>query len=572
MLIGICNWDLAFFPLLNTYNKRETGGVGAEGKPHAGEDSARVLTTAEPRQQQGGDGAAEPPATLIMPPRKMAKAATSKGPPPQCPVELLISRCGRASLESLVLASFRNNTPVSLTDLEAANPDLFTPPVLAQVSAASPVLEDSGLLSLLPVDVLSRIVKNMPLPTRLTLSTEICRGLRPLRHISELWEKLGTSMFADGRFHGYEDIHWTNSRGLLRLADWLPDCGVVKDLSLHARGAAGAFLPSELIEFVARFPKLQRLALTGAAVVKKVLVGLAATDYPQLRHLMLDWGTVGPQTVLNLLERMPKLDTLEAAQFNGGVLEGLSKIMRNRRQGGVPTLLRLRQTYDYADKLTLLEGCSVGKWFPELTDLTTSFGVAGPTPTQPLDGGNLRRLHVYKMMCSFHAGNPHLSSGSLSAMARLFISKCPRLESISLTHGTKYLSRNEVLPPLPRLASAFINVRLPKTLVMLHLQDIVVHPEDFADSQLPELVLLRLVHCGPRSHEVAEFLVGTCPKLEPAGCLVSLSNRPLLPEEDVPSARRVRAKWQRFPRADLANSSLDRVIDVLEQGYCVGGP
>ena len=28
-----------FFPLLNTYNKRETGGVGAEGKPHAGEES-----------------------------------------------------------------------------------------------------------------------------------------------------------------------------------------------------------------------------------------------------------------------------------------------------------------------------------------------------------------------------------------------------------------------------------------------------------------------------------------------------------------------------------------------------
>ena len=28
-----------FFSLLNTYNKRETGGVGAEGKPHAGEES-----------------------------------------------------------------------------------------------------------------------------------------------------------------------------------------------------------------------------------------------------------------------------------------------------------------------------------------------------------------------------------------------------------------------------------------------------------------------------------------------------------------------------------------------------
>ena len=36
-----------FPPLLNididTYNKRETGGVGAEGKPHAGEESVPHL-------------------------------------------------------------------------------------------------------------------------------------------------------------------------------------------------------------------------------------------------------------------------------------------------------------------------------------------------------------------------------------------------------------------------------------------------------------------------------------------------------------------------------------------------
>ena len=35
---GSSQLGLVFF-LLNTYNKRETGGVGAEGKPHAGEES-----------------------------------------------------------------------------------------------------------------------------------------------------------------------------------------------------------------------------------------------------------------------------------------------------------------------------------------------------------------------------------------------------------------------------------------------------------------------------------------------------------------------------------------------------
>ena len=53
--IGI-NWSrstlqqIGFFPLLNTYNKRETGGVGAEGKPHAGKGSKLVASP----QDRGG--------------------------------------------------------------------------------------------------------------------------------------------------------------------------------------------------------------------------------------------------------------------------------------------------------------------------------------------------------------------------------------------------------------------------------------------------------------------------------------------------------------------------------------
>ena len=90
--------------------------------------------------------------------------------------------------------------------------------------------------------------------------------------------------------------------------------------------------------------------------------------------------------------------------------------------------------------------------------------------SQPFSGANLRRLHIYKMVESFCEGDAHLSTASLSAFIHLFVKQCPQLESLCLTHGQKYLSRHEVLPPLPSLGHAFTNVTLPRTLVMLRTQ------------------------------------------------------------------------------------------------------
>jgi hypothetical protein len=88
-----------------------------------------------------------------------------------------------------------------------------------------------------------------------------------------------------------------------------------------------------------------------------------------------------------------------------------------------------------------------------------------------LSGANLRSLHVHKMCCSFVRDDypsPHLSSGCLSSLIRLLVKGCPRLESLCLAHGSKYISRGEALPPLPRLGAAFADGILPTTLVMLH--------------------------------------------------------------------------------------------------------
>jgi len=55
----------------------------------------------------------------------------------------------------------------------------------------------------------------------------------------------------------------------------------------------------------------------------------------------------------------------------------------------------VEETSTYNDKLSVFGAQMVGTWFPELTDLTISFELLGPSPALPTSGFecvNLRRL------------------------------------------------------------------------------------------------------------------------------------------------------------------------------------
>ena len=146
------------------------------------------------------------------------------------------------------------------------------------------------------------------------------------------------------------------------------------------------------------------------------------------------------------------------------------------------------------------------------------------------------------------------------------MSQCPKLEALGLSHGRKYLSRGETMPPFPSLLGAFEQCRLPTSLVMLHLQDIIVQPTDFAACHLPELALLRMIDCGDQAAESAHAMRLTCPKLTPAGCIITGDTTGYfkLTQETHP---RVKAVHCCFPADDLHGLSLDGVIDVLVRGY-----
>ena len=199
--------------------------------------------------------------------------------------------------------------------------------------------------------------------------------------------------------------------------------------------------------------------------------------------------------------------------------------------------------------------------------------MVGPSPflpSTPLVGTNLRRLHLYQLTSMFARsddGNPHLSDGALSSVLHLFVSGCPRLEALSVSHGHKYLSRGEIMPPLPRLGDAFVNAAPPRSLVMLHLQDIVVTPEDFSSCELPELRFCRLINAGEDAKIAKDALVAACPKLTGEACVVRDEPLDDATIKEAVDGARLRAKHHYFPTRDLSGLSLDGVLDVLQLGY-----
>jgi hypothetical protein len=498
--------------------------------------------------------------------KQQEAAAPTMTSAPDANVALVAKLC-RVELEQLVLESLRSGLPVHVERLTSARPSA----TLMQDVAASETMEGAGAFSWLPIDVIVLILQRLTLPKRLTFSIEICKGLRPLRQAVLLWTHLATSTLSiDSSYHSttYEDIHWINGRGLLRLADWLPNCSCVSVLRLHLRGAPGQFTVDESAAFLARFPDVEKLSLTGNAVNKKLLVAIDSVDRPKLRHLALEWGTVGASTVLSILKRAPNLTSITSPNLNTEVLRGFAMLLHGSRGGGTPLLTSLRQVGMYNDKLTVFDGCGACRLFPELTDLVVSFQLVGPAPqlpSQPLAGANLRRLHIFRMIRSFDSSpDVHLSTGCLSALVHLLVSKNPRLEALSLTHGKKVIGRNESLPPLPKLGRALANVALPRSLIMLHLQDIIVCPEDVAMVELPELAFVRLVHCGPDAHAAIDTLISLCPKLKTCICKDKIP-------DGLEHCGGSRVNFFGFPRSELTGLSATGLLKAIENGYDVRG-
>ena len=500
--------------------------------------------------------------SLVSPRMPPAKRRTA-----HAKADVLVAKCSRAELEKLILTSIRSQEAVALADVEAA--------IEAGAAAAlqpKAVLDDvsmqgAGLLSMICTDVISCIMQDLPLQTKLTFAIEVCKGLRALRQVEALWTQILT---VEREHDYYQEVSWINGKGLQRLTAWLPNGGAaVTDVAIHV---SKGWSPDHITFVLRRFGHVRNLRLTGQAVVKMMLMDMSTTPRPCLRQLTMDWGTVGVRTVLSVLKQCPNLESLASQKLDITMLEGLAMQMREARGGGTPLLSELREkSYCGANMLGVFGACALGSLFPELTKLSIyALNMQGPNPLlppMPLCLPNLRHLHVHKLCSSC---SPHLSSQCLGRLLQLLVQRCPRLESLCLGHGRKHITRFEEMPPFPHLGMALsaCPVSLPESLVLLHLSDVLVDPESVAGLSLPRLVFLRLVNCGPDARAAADTLANHCPALTRDGCCIRAEfETPKLPCD----ATRLWARHARFPDKDLAGLSLDGVLNVLECGPTAKG-
>ena len=479
-------------------------------------------------------------------------ASTSAGAP-------LVAGCSRHALEALVLHSLEAGTPVTLEAIEAA----ARPPVCdtATLVPSSGSIDDAGLFSLLPFDVLVEVISYVrPFTLQLSLAIVVCKSLRALRTASPLFTSL--RMPLQEAYNSYEEVQWVSGPGLLRLTKWL-DPARLREVQLHLSKGGLSFRPEHVAAVLSLCSNVDTLHVTGGAVNKKVLEVMSKVAWPKLRTCMLECTpNMGHGALLSALRGAPNLTSFSIGQLTRPLIDGLSSQLREARGGGAPLLSRLSQFDTYADKINIQTILFLHTRFPELTDLHTNLDLRGPDPvlsTHSLNCTNLRRLCIYRMI-SFSAD--HLSSEVLAELVQLLLRHCSRLEALTLVHGIKYTTRTGTIPDFPRLGSSFSRVQLPKSLRLLHLEDIVVDESCFATCDLPELCLLRLINCGDQAMDAAHELVRRCPKLNLEGCVVPTAEDPL-PKLDSNTPVTTRAKIHQFPLSDVSSLSFKELLGAL---------
>ena len=252
---------------------------------------AKKARTSRPRRAAApADGFAAPPADDMeieeeepVPRRRKQKEA------PLVPLEHVVAKCPRAELEDLILASAKNNEPVTREDLEAAAAR-HAPPPKAVIELGNE-REGTGAFDAIDTQCLGAILEQLPTSDRLTLASVVCKSWRRLRMAKGLWTSFCLNevplVLRGGTMYGGTQPIWPPIAGVLRphsrergpgrlrtvaatqLLDWIVDKEGVTELGVDtSEGALSAELASAAIK---SFPNLRTLALDGKQILAKVL-------------------------------------------------------------------------------------------------------------------------------------------------------------------------------------------------------------------------------------------------------------------------------------------------------------
>ncbi len=247
---------------------------------------AKKARTSRPRRAAApADGFAAPPQEMEI---EEEEPVPRRRKEPLVPLEHVIAKCPRAELEDLLLASAKNNEPVTREDLEAAAAR-HAPPPKAVIELGNE-REGTGAFDAIDTQCLGAILEQLPTSDRLTLASVVCKSWRRLRMAKGLWTSFCLNevptVLRDGDIYITQPI-WPPIAGVLRphsrergpgrlrtvaatqLLDWIVDKEGVFELGVDtSEGALSAELASAAIK---AFPNLRSLSLDGKQILAKVL-------------------------------------------------------------------------------------------------------------------------------------------------------------------------------------------------------------------------------------------------------------------------------------------------------------
>ena len=470
---------------------------------------AKKARTSRPRRAAApADGFAAPPADDMdieeeepSPRRRKQKEA------PLVPLGHVIAKCPRAELEDLILASAKNNEPVTREDLEAAAAR-HAPPPKAVIELGNE-REGTGAFDAIDTQCLGAILEQLPTSDRLTLASVVCKSWRRLRMAKGLWTSFCLNelplVLRGATFHGGTQPIWPPIAGVLRphsrergpgrlrsvaatqLLDWIGDKDGVFELGVDTSdGALSAEVASAAIK---SFPNLRALSLDG----KQILARTLRTRYPcqsKLKTLVVGRSVLAgvKGALASFLGACTSLETLcapaELATFE--VLEAAATAWKEAR-GGAPPLLAHLKLYGYAgyNNDPFASPAAAGGWFGNLE----TFAFTPRSYGQSVEEGWTHVPTFAKMnrLKSLHVGPlsqgwvPCISTTALGQLLPQLLAAAPNLEHLWV-QGGRPSGRDAEDVELPRLADTLAT--LPPSLKKLELMDVAIQTQNLVTHSL----------------------------------------------------------------------------------------
>ena len=422
------------------------------------------------------------------------KAARTKSDPP---VDVLVARCSRESLEQLVIKAVASGA-LSVDELLHKLPELHRQRDISSTQITGGLERSgTGAFDVLSTELLETIMLHLAQHRRLTCVTAVCKSWRLLRANTVVWQRLLFGGVWGTRACAIPGAAPDKARLQHFIKAVVEAVGPsVSELCLDSSWL-GEIVPVESVRLcLQKLPALQRLSLDGTKITGALLT--MCTKQPFVKNLLsLEFGnitanqmdpgsldaaikTIGAATQLQDL-------AIPSSWAKASHLANIAHAVRVARGGAAVPLLRRLVVSEGSGIWQYKELASLGELFPELESISIHEGYCFETKIEPFSPmARLKHLSLGYVSGGFREPP---STGVLTALLCSVLPVCPALQALQLC------ARHYMCPKDSELAQLSDATPLPQSLKLLQLGYTSV-PSAFPGIQLPALQTVRMRGCG----------------------------------------------------------------------------